>query len=175
MSEPDKLHGTALVIDMRHVLESAQLAQAEGEGEEEEDRRGGTDDDERDFGHEPRPNHGRPDRHASVAVGHVETALRDGATEELTRPLQAFDSGNIHSAFREERGPEAACVTAIGPGWLATGYMDGSVRVQQLPSHLSWAHQPGTSACALHDGASFRDRCGWTLPDYDDDESDDGY
>ena len=34
MSEPDKLHGTALVIDMRHVLHSAQLAQAEGEGEE---------------------------------------------------------------------------------------------------------------------------------------------
>ena len=154
MSDPQNLHGTALVIDMATLLDSQVLATAEGEGEEQDDGIGERDD---DFG-EAEPEHGRPNRHQSVGVGCVQTALREGAVERLTRSLQSF-LGPARSPpppgmpDEEEESDEGATMLAIGPGWLATGYNDGSVRLQRLPSDLAWSHEPGTCASALRDGA----------------------
>ena len=160
--DPTDVHGTALLIDMRTVLGSAVLVTAEGEGEEQEEH--GDDSDERDFGEEC-AERGRADRHRGVGIGVVATALRHDAGESTMH-------GGL-AQMDEDRGNMAATLLAISPGWLATGYDDGTVRLQHLPGHLTWSHEPGTSASALRDGAGHCDRCNWHLPEEDGESDDD--
>ena len=158
------VHGDALVVDMRAVLGSEELAAAEGEGEEQDDRQH-DEQDERDFGEE-RPEPKVADRHRSVGVGLVATALRDGVEQRHNSQSLGGSLGWAASfgAERDERS-EGATVLAIAPGWLASGYEDGTVRLQRLPAELAWAYEPGSMASALCDGARHCDRCNSYFPE----------
>jgi len=91
----------------------------------------------------------------------VETALRDGAREELTKPLVGMSSSDPVTPYRETE-IQAATNLALAPGWLAAGYDDGTVRMHRVPSgDVSWAHEPGTSASCLSKGAGHCEECNW--------------
>ena len=167
VSDPENAHGTALVVDLRSVLGSPMLEMAEGEGEEQEGDH--MEQDERDFCEE-KPEPGLPDRHRGIGVGYVATALRDGALDGLAGPT--LESMHLVSSHGEPPQDSAATMLAISPGWLATGYTDGAVRLQRLPEHVAWAHEPGSNASAVHNGSELCDRCNWHFPSDEDVEYD---